>query len=184
MSKEFLQRAFLVVVASIATLFLGDRGMCVAASDLQGVVPKEAWGEIIDGVQLGICLKKDRFPVCEPVHLVIMLKNVGKDPVKYAETYPEQDYSLLVTDKNGKVVPLTRYGARLSKNVGEVLRRVVKTLGPNGEARVELLVNRLYDMTEAGAYSITVTRPIAKKDGNGVVVVQSGTLNVQVLEGP
>ena len=180
MRKQTLARTLLTAVCVIGALSVGVKRVVEAASDVKDDVVKEAWGNVVGGAELGIFVDKNVFSPCEPIIIVVKLKAVGGKSVGYEFTGRERDYRVSVKDKDGKDVPLTRYGARMKANAGEVFMRMFRTLDANQEATEQLLVNRSYDMTLSGRYTIVVDRSIRAAGDTAFVVVQSGTLNIEV----
>ncbi|MBM4047809.1 MAG: hypothetical protein FJ279_22115 [Planctomycetes bacterium] len=135
----------------------------------------------VEGFQLTARLEKEEIQACQPVALVVTLRNLSKDTLAFPESAPYRDYRLVVKDSNGREVPLTRYGKAIKDTEGE-FRLVVTDLPAHSELRATLLVNRYYDMTVTDTYSVSVRRDVLLKSRDRVVEVLSNSVRVKITD--
>lgn len=106
--------------------------------------------------------------------IVMTLRNVSEEPTEVTTTIPEMDFSVEVTDKNGRSVALTQYGERLPKTAEDraswMLSRQVRRLLPGEEYSVVFHLGVYYQMIPSGSYSVKVSRLVAKRELSGKVV--------------
>jgi RNA polymerase sigma factor (sigma-70 family) len=106
-----------------------------------------AWGKEIGGLQAGLSFRpgqKRAYSYGEMVTLVLRVRNVSKDEVKFSYLYPFIEHALAVTDAAGKPVPqpgvLKELGARLPREVALApgkdieLRELQRVLRPASES--------------------------------------------------
>jgi hypothetical protein len=171
------------ILAVFAVLFfVVDPGIGQTDADQVLVPSKVRWGEAANGAQLGISVAVPTFVVSEPVWVTVTFRNTGKAPITYVETSPLQEYCLVVTDEKGKGVPLTRYGKRIADNFGEITRTMMRSLDSGAEIQVRLPLNRVFDLSETGTYTITATRSVMLD--SGFVDLHSAPVQIEVIEYP
>lgn len=109
-------------------------------------------------VVLSAALTKDCI-AGEPVNLVLLLKNKGKEDVFYADSSEYRDYRIEVYDAKKEKVPMTRFGTRfIGASPGERWRCIYKKLAPGEQIRSVVNLARLFDLTIADEYTISITR--------------------------
>ncbi len=126
-------------------------------------------------------LKKDLFKPGEPIILKVILKNISKKTHTIVVSGPERDYDIIVKDNKGAIVPLTKYGKRLMDNKGE-FRAIGKKIKSQKEIQINLLINRIYDMTISGTYSIKVERFVLEQNRKKFAKVISNTVKIKVAD--
>ena len=94
----------------------------------------------------------------------VTLKNVSDENLYFSDSYPLSDYKFTVKDEGGKTVPLTQFGQNYQ--VPNFFRIVRSSLTPNKAISFDFPVNRIYDMTKTGTYSLSVSREVLKDIGN------------------
>jgi len=159
-----------VALIAVATLEGGTD------QDAKQVRP-DACGDVTAGLQLCMRTERRRFGPCEPIRLYLSLKNVSSPVCSVMQSYlPIKDYTFELTDESSKGVPLTQYGQRCLKaaRVGKFLR-----LDRADALEEEVLINRLYDMTDDGIYTIVARRTVSGENGK-TFKVESLTVKVQV----
>jgi len=111
------------------------------------------------------------------------LTNKAKDTIYLDASAPwmaELDFRVEVHDVQGNLAPLTDYGRLVLKNEGEVPivenNGSLAVLHPGDTFKREIVVSKLYDLTQPGKYTIQAQRP---DDANGTIA-KSNTVNVTV----
>jgi hypothetical protein len=133
------------------------------------------------GFLLTAVTQKDVIRFDEPLKLGLTIKNVSKWTRFIRETFVTEQYRLIVLNERGDPVALTKYGEKELKPREDHYGQAVKTINPGEESRDTIEVNKLYEMSSAGTYSITAWRVITfDKDGKEAGPVQSNTVKVRV----
>jgi len=111
------------------------------------------------GYLLSVTLEKPEVSASEPVVIRVAVKNGSKESISYILELPEKTFKLSVKDAKGREVPLTAYGKRLfgKRPQGESGTQGVN-LKPGAKSEFRMLVNRIYDMTVSGTYTIVARR--------------------------
>lgn len=127
------------------------------------VESKRKWGKETQGHAISIIAKNEVVSPGEPIILTISLKNVGTADIRVLETAPLAAYDIEVLGPNGEKVPLTLYG-KISLESNREGSRSVSILKPGAESSVEIHLNRMFDFTIPGKYTVSVQRAIWKAD--------------------
>ncbi len=115
--------------------------------------------------------------------LSICYKNVGQQEVRVMRGNKLALYDLRIVLPDGTRAPPTLFG----KGAFESSRRFARTVGvlkPGEEACVEIELSRLFDMSLAGAYTISAQRAVFKKSGDvdQQFKAESNTVQVRIVE--
>ena len=157
----FSSTSVLALTVAIGAFLLAGDPVLRAGEDMPQRPTGDQQAPPAEMCQLSAQFEKDTYAPCAPVLLWISIRNTTKHPVVMFETRPENHYRLVVRDERGNIVPLTSYG----QGIGEVLRNVRVTLDPGKEVREHILLNRLYDMTVSGTYTVTAKRRVFRSEG-------------------
>ena len=138
------------------------------------------WGAVVAGYQLAAAVSNETFSGDEPVLIHVGVKNTTDHILALPNHYPhEKDFLLTVTDASGQSIPLTRFGHFVSTPTSE--RRVLAmSLGPHTEQDFVLNVSRMYDITMAGTYYLTVRHHVWVRNRSIAAEASSSTLKVTV----
>lgn len=120
-----------------------------------------------EGFQFTTQIEKFKFAPSTEISLTVKLKNITKDVLTHVESRPDYDYSIEVKNAQGEIMPLTRYGKGIHDvktyfGIGSV------EVWPDEEVGAKFIVNRIFDMTQEGGYTITVTHGVPKRDKTGL----------------
>lgn len=144
-----------------------------------------AAGKISDGWQLNAKLESDSVAAGDAVRLTLTLRNTTKGKLVYGESSPGFDYlrALSVTNEKGKEVPRTHFGARWLEPA-EFTKFVTRTLLPGQQVKTTLNLALAFDLTGAGAYTITARHPFVVMPGQFLggkeAVVVSNPVQVKI----
>jgi len=137
----------------------------------------DKWGSVKAGLRLALKSSQSRYRFDQPIVLKMTLKNDGNSNVRIA--LPDsilEMYRVDVRLPNGAAAPLTLKGKSLwSMGVtGQILKP--------GELTVDTIpmLNRLYDMTLLGEYTVTVSRLQVYPVKGKPVEVSSNTIKIAV----
>ncbi len=118
---------------------------------------KEAWGPKVAGCRLSVTVDQMSYHVSAPISLQITIKNGGKERVSITRSDWMLVYDFDFRLPNGDPVPMTLEGRRQESIAG--MTSVAKALEPGGvESDTIPILNRLYDMSLTGEYTLTVKR--------------------------
>ncbi|MEO6907642.1 MAG: hypothetical protein ABI210_07100 [Abditibacteriaceae bacterium] len=138
-------------------------------------------GSIVEGFQLVAQTSKETFDAGEPVAVTVSLKNISDKMLSFPSGY-FNEYQVTVKDSNGNIVPLTRYSnqpkAGMKTNFG---------IGPmdlfkGEETQRTFLLNRLYDLTEVGEYSVSIKRYVFKQNTIFFIPIVANTIHIKIVE--
>jgi len=123
----------------------------------------ETWGATVAGCRFSVAADKSSYHVSEPIRLRLILENVGEGRISASDFSLTSDYMWDLRLPNGDPAPLTLFGKR-RVSFDDVGSARSWGLDP-GERRIvsvsrsdRMYLNRLYDMTLAGEYTLTVKR--------------------------
>jgi RNA polymerase sigma factor (sigma-70 family) len=129
-----------------------------------------AWGKEVGGLQAGLGYlpgERRAYHYGETVTLVVRLRNVGKEEVKFSYLQPFIEHAPLVTDGEGKLVPqpdkLYEIGARLPGGV---------ELAPGKEIELHELKRELKPASESGSKKAQAEGRLHALYGTGKVSVE------------
>ncbi|RYX83342.1 hypothetical protein EON83_15075 [bacterium] len=128
----------------------------------------EQVGEPFDGFTLATQYDKAVFTDGEPIKVSFRLKNLRTTQEAFLRTIDRQDFNLKVTTADEKPVARTEYGRTEINTKSATTAR----LKQGDELTGMLNVNRIYDMTKAGKYNITVS---TRAPGSGTYVYSKTT---------
>jgi RNA polymerase sigma factor (sigma-70 family) len=133
-----------------------------------------AWGKEVGGLQAGLGYppgQKRAYSHGETVRLVVRVRNVGKEEVKFSYLQPFIEHPLTVTDGDGKSVP--QLG--INDEIGERLPGELK-LAPGKEIELHELKGELRPASEAllprGPYTTKQSDRFSTLYGTGKISVQ------------
>ena len=92
---------------------------------------------------------------------------------------PECDYSVVVHNAAGNLVPDTEHKRQLACPQVITGRNILVHLKPNESHEDEIVVSKLSDMRAPGKYFVQVTRKVPKLSGN---TIKSGIATVTVSQ--
>ena len=151
----------IVLQLGILLILLAGTGDVVSAAD--GDKELE-WGKEVEGVRFGIAPLSPSFRYDQPVILHMTVKNFQKVEIHISSGPYMGIYLFDVRLPNGKPAPLTLEGTRQKND--RVFNVSTSNLAP-GESHTErIMLNRYYDMTMLGEYTITIQRHV-QRPGRG-----------------
>jgi hypothetical protein len=122
---------------------------------------------------------KQMFVSGEAIMLKVSISNTTNVPLHIMGTIFDVDCQTEVRNGRGELVPLTEWAKHLPRMYGIDISIGRLFIGPGQESREALQVNRLYDMSAPGEYSIVVRRGVpGRSHGQPEVVSNRVTLRV------
>lgn len=177
----------LMAAASFGSAALGSTS---EESSVGKPLPERDWGPEKNGCRIALETENRKFfRGYKRIIITVYIGNSGKTTLSIPEADKYSDNNFIVKDKKDEVMPLTAFGKKATlpaPAAGTKIRR----LEPREEFSYTFLLNRVYDMTVASTYSITLKRRILKlgEDGKPIKVdgryqdefVSSTTIKVKV----
>lgn len=104
------------------------------------------------------------------IKLNVKLTNISDHVVNFFDRRPDCDYSVYVWDDRGNLALQTDYKRQVKcgGNAAES-RNILVTLNPRESREQELIINRFYELTRPGNYSVEVSRVIPPQLGRAEV---------------
>lgn len=135
------------------------------------------WGKAAEGCRLSVSAPGAPVAVGAPVEITIVFRNDGEAPVLLAESSKWTACTLTV--KRGLWrAELTEFGKRVM--TAKTLSASAWTVGPGEERAVALALDRLYDLSEPGSYTVRAARTFPSPSGEGAVTVASNRAAFEV----
>jgi hypothetical protein len=140
--------------------FLIVMAAAVAQSGAQPATTQDGvqWGPSVDGMRLRAMTDAPSYGLMEPILLRVEIQNVGSKARGTLSLGLLDDCTLEVTGPTGEKSPLTLWGRVESKHPpgGSA---VYTSLAPGASLTLSGLINRKYDMTLEGKYTLVVHWP-------------------------
>ena len=128
-----------------------------------------SWGETIGGLQLSVAFLPGEVIIGQPVDLDLGIWNASAHTVTFSwYDFPTPEFHFMVRDAHGVVVPMTRYGRMACTpyvSHGFFEHNTPITILPRHEYQVHLWLNRMFDMSLVGDYTVTATTMIPSPGG-------------------
>ena len=148
------------IVQFAAALALAAVALAEPSAKLEEDISKgRAWGRTAEGLALSIATEKRTYAPGEQIVLNVLLRNFGETPVLLIEQNPLWSYRPTVLFPDGKKAPITIHGKTVSEDdVGSGISECGHLLEPGEMRCVEFVMNKLYDFTRSGKYTVSVRR--------------------------
>jgi hypothetical protein len=134
------------------------------------------------GVLLMAQAARDVVAAGEPVTLTLTITNESKTTRFIWETSATEQYRLIVLDGRGKPASVTPYGEKELRPREDHLARHLRGMEPGEQSRDTIEVNKLFEMSSPGTYSISAARTIYDRKGKGIGTVHSNSVSVNVTQ--
>jgi len=137
----------------------------------------EKRGLPVAGVVLIAALQKTAVEPGDPVMLSLTTRNEGAQPQRYSSVHPLLDFSLIVQDDKGRLVPQAPFPPpEITANKGTTL------LSPNKEISTSYPLTQAFELNTFGAYRITAIQKIFTPDEKHTTDVVSNTVILHVSD--
>jgi hypothetical protein len=114
--------------------------------------------------------------------LEISLKNISHKEISFRDTYVLNDYSFVVKDRDGNVVPPSEEGRRKIFESRAVSHRNFVVLRPGEEVTRELVITDVYSFRPGKVYTITILRRISLDKGKTLEEARSNMIKAKINE--
>lgn len=137
------------------------------------------WGPEKDGLRCAVALpSKEKIFAGEPLHVLLLTENVSNKSVpSITIAHPLAVFTIRVMGPDGKPAPLTSYG-RQQKDAARDSSRGQPKLALGDQDKSELLLSRIFDMTQMGDYQVSFSRFVHVN--HELVAVTSNVLTITV----
>jgi hypothetical protein len=98
------------------------------------------------------------------VELKIRIQNKSNEGIEYWSKGKYWDYSLTLRDSRGQLVPFTQFGKVAQGRARREGSGLFGTLGAGNEMNETLNLARVFDLSNTGQYTLSVTWKAGKKD--------------------
>lgn len=146
------------------------------AQQSSAVEPRDAAATpMVKGLEMSIGLDQGAYRADEPARLEVFIKNTAEEEVSLGMSASDlSSFDLVVQYTGGGMAqggraPLTRYGAQVLSDFAAA-KNVPIRLKSGEQSRYQFPLNRMYDMSVSGTYSVTARRYVpgqARYDGAG-----------------
>lgn len=135
-------------------------------------------------LSVDITVPQDAVPIGSDIKIGVSITNMSSHLVSFLRT-PGGDHGELlmeieVTDEQGNPVPGTKYGESLKEHGIDSLEgsRITERLKPGESFKDYVVLNRLYDLSHPGKYTVYAKQRIPDHLGGGVVKSSPVTLTL------
>lgn len=135
------------------------------------------WGSVTEGFQVMIEVSPAVVPSRAPVLVTVATRNVSSGSLILRASGSIFDYRITIEDESGTRVPTQRHRLPAAEQVEHELQ-------PGEELVHQLDLNRRYDLTVPGEYTIVVERTVPRQDGEGGRARVTSNPVVLVVTGP
>lgn len=145
--------------------------------------PEGNWGPVTNGLRMSIRFYQTTFTNGEPIHAIILWRNVGADPGYFSsaswENYP---FELYLSHEGNKIKPLM---PRLNQDPASFDGSAGgSTVEPGTQWRFNLRLDKIFDLNHPGTYELKAKRGDFSVKDKRNVMVQSGTARFQIQPKP
>lgn len=179
----WLVAAVIFAISSIVVSISAEEEAVPPAKDAKSSPSSLKWGTEKGGVQCAVELveMKSQIPADGPVWIRCHTRKNSTDETRLLSR-GLLTYQLTITDAEGKAVPQTRYGTpRPFAPPYRVSGTRTQEWDQGREHAVKIHLNRLYDLSRPGKYTISFSRKIVLNDGTATEV-ESNSLIVEITE--
>jgi hypothetical protein len=138
-----------------------------------------AKGVVTEGIYFYAESVHPKILVGQDVVLSVNIENRRSSDIAFLSTDPLIDFTAVVTDPEGKVVPLNAVGKQLMLYGGSS-RRVKVVLHPGQNFQEYLILSSIYDFHLIGKYTIVVQHALPATDNHNSIDVKSNPVEVVV----
>jgi hypothetical protein len=169
-----------IVIMSLVVIVIGAS----LGASVGGAVPKEPimWGAAKEGCRLALKTSSRQYRFDEPISVAMTLKNDSNNNVKYEVAKILMSYKFDVRLPDGGAAPLTLEGKKQRSGYVGIISRHLR---PSELITEDIpMLNRLYDMTLLGEYTVTAYRRLVLPTGGDgkEIEVQSNSIKITVTE--
>lgn len=164
-----------------ACVFLCSCLMCLdlSASEDKMITRKS---DTVEGYTLSVETQNDTYRIGDKISVRVRLKNVSEDTVRIRQATPFRTFDIELKLPDGKKAPLTLFGQRVLFS-GALGSKSARELKPSEEYESSFNLSRIFDMTLAGKYDLTVSKKVWIRDGGTKTkTVSSPSLTISVTE--
>jgi len=143
------------------SMFISFSGLLLLASACSAQQPSELEhppvpSSVTSNLILTAQISTHRLAANQPLVLTAELANNWTNNVRIALVHKHLDCKTTVRDEGGEVIPLSRYGKKLTKLISKLSDHVMQ-IPPKGTYSFRIPLDRLHDVTYPEPYTVTGT---------------------------
>ena len=137
------------------------------------------WGAENAGFKLSLSFEQQSAEYIYPINAVLVLSNATDQVLQTIRAPIKKAYRILVTDIDGTSIPLTKYG---QQQMRDDFNTTVQPIGiqPGKVFTEKILLNRWYDLSAKGTYSVEISRIVADPVVKGWTYVTSNIVQLDI----
>ena len=140
--------------------------------------PEGNWGPSTNGMQMSARFYQTNFTVGQPVPVVILLRNVGKENVSIGSaSWVNYPYFLILKHDEKEIEPLVP-PVKPGTHDGSAWSGAIK---PKTQRRDVLRLDTIFDLSQLGAYELIAERGGIRNNGVRVVKAYSGVAKFWIV---
>ncbi len=133
-------------------------------------------------LEIAISTQQSKIMAGDPIKIAITMKNMSDHDITIikfgGDSQAELNYEIIVRDKNGEMLNETSYRKGIKEGVAG--SRKLFTLKPSAEITEKANINKLYDLSMPGEYTVQVEKELPPSEGKGKGTIKSNTITVTV----
>lgn len=138
--------------------------------------------DIVGGVQLVVMLEKNIHSPAEPITLALVLTNTTEKSTIINSVISDIAYDInMQYIENARPAKKTQYGDYVNERARLSSSKPMQLPG-HGHIKQSIIINRLYDMTMAGTYKLSVRRELSLPGEETPRIVKTDELTIIVYE--
>ena len=148
-------------------------------SGRSGEMAEPNWGPEHAGFMLSLSLEKQGDDYMYPLYAILVLSNTTDQVLETVRTPIKNSYKIHITASDGTSIPLTKYG---QQQMRDDFNTTVQPIGiqPGKVFTEKILLNRWYDLSAKGTYSVEISRIVADPVVKGWTYVTSNIVQLDI----
>jgi hypothetical protein len=142
-------------------------------------ISNHAWGRSAGYCRLSISVPNTQIQGGRAVELSLIFRNDSQNEVIFPRISNWFDYKYNIVYEDNQAVPLTKFGEIYIRTLSSG-SFAFKTIFPGNETNTEVLINRLYDMSLPGHYTLEAFKEIPNPTGDGFIKVISNIVAIDI----
>lgn len=137
------------------------------------------WGPEVEDCRFSMITDRKTYHSDQPVRMCLIFENERDDSVPVTLPY-FSSCRLVVRTPDGNQASRTVYGKRPAESLG--LGGAIVINPRDAEIKYIPALNRLFDMSKEGEYTITAYREISDYENNKLIEIPSNTIKIRILD--
>lgn len=174
-AKRIISLSTLAMILQLASVSFGGSPACPFFSSTQ-------WDKksTVRSRNLKIVASIKKGETKQTLIIEIAVTNISHKEIRFRETNVLLDYSFLVKDGEGKVVPPSEGGKKRMLESRMISYKPALVLNPQEQLTRQLVITEIYDFRPREVYTITVYRRISLDKGKTIEEARSNIIRAKV----